>query len=477
MVWLEASGVWARMPEHHEQDNSHDSKISAEDRPKFASPSKESRDEDCDGAHTCSICLDGVDLKDKAVLKNCMHEYHYDCISQWLAQKGQCPLCKANVVSVIHRIKSDGTYQEKELPAPISLPDPHRTEIMARLAEILGVAGLLRDELYALRSGNRGWNQSSHHRQNRNQHSHASNSNERSVNPTQYSLRVQHHAHATTREGTATHHATTERPLRNTITTGNRLSSVDIWGAEGNDKALITEEERLIQWRRDVYAHNVWAVPLGSHPQPPTSLGAPVGRQRRVSQWVDRELQALLETRDTVVVRGFIMGLIATYGILVPERPSRRHFDSQLGNNSYRGNHSQNGERDPVALLRPFLGDRAAHFWHELACFVTAPAYTIETYDRILRYDVPPGGDQGRHATQRGFLDERRNKRSDRSSSYKSQSRSRRRIERSRSRHRSRSRLPSKQQGGRVSENNDFRDDRDEEYGDRWRMWQLGDPI
>lgn len=471
MVWLEASGVWARMPEQEMQRVSHELKLSPK-RSKLEElrlgsvlgADEGSKDGVDTATATCSICLDEVDIKDKAVFKNCMHEYHYDCISQWLARKQQCPLCKAAVVSVLHGIQSDGTYQERELPAPLALPDPHRAEIMARLAEILGVAGLLRDELYALRAERRDGGPSGRQRH---QHTGRSGNTERtSTNPTQYSMRVQHHAQAITRERASRVPGLGEvNPT--SIATGTMQSSS--YGAERG--GLIGEEERLIRWRRDIYDRMVWAVPLGSHPQPPTSLGAPVARQRRVSQWVERELQALLETTDTVVIRGFVMGLVATYGVPVPERPSRL-----LGT----GTSQPAAGRDPVSLLRPFLGERAAQFWHELACFVTAPAYTIETYDRIVRYSRL-GEDGGRDDSHQ--RDERRPRSSYRSRSRHRSRRSSRDISRDRRRRgRSRSRTPRRSRSPRrddrsLAGDDNCREDVVGEHSDRWTMWQYGDPV
>ncbi|KAI3838687.1 hypothetical protein MKX03_013377 [Papaver bracteatum] len=42
----------------------------------------------------CTVCQDGYEKKDKIATLDCKHEYHQDCITQWLLQKNVCPVCK-----------------------------------------------------------------------------------------------------------------------------------------------------------------------------------------------------------------------------------------------------------------------------------------------------------------------------------------------------------------------------------------------
>ncbi|KAI3833187.1 hypothetical protein MKX03_027520 [Papaver bracteatum] len=42
----------------------------------------------------CTVCQDGYENKDKVATLDCKHEYHEDCITQWLLQKNVCPVCK-----------------------------------------------------------------------------------------------------------------------------------------------------------------------------------------------------------------------------------------------------------------------------------------------------------------------------------------------------------------------------------------------
>ncbi|KAK6119922.1 hypothetical protein DH2020_046336 [Rehmannia glutinosa] len=47
----------------------------------------------------CVVCQDQLyqekTIRTIATLEYCGHEYHVDCIKQWLRQKNLCPLCKA----------------------------------------------------------------------------------------------------------------------------------------------------------------------------------------------------------------------------------------------------------------------------------------------------------------------------------------------------------------------------------------------
>ncbi|KAI3838688.1 hypothetical protein MKX03_013378 [Papaver bracteatum] len=42
----------------------------------------------------CTICLDGYGNKNKIATLDCKHEYHEDCITQWLVRNNVCPICK-----------------------------------------------------------------------------------------------------------------------------------------------------------------------------------------------------------------------------------------------------------------------------------------------------------------------------------------------------------------------------------------------
>ncbi|KAM3340177.1 RING-H2 finger protein ATL8-like [Capsicum galapagoense] len=46
----------------------------------------------------CSICISEFKHEEKKKALQCGHEYHTDCIYQWLAKKKDCPMCRASVL-------------------------------------------------------------------------------------------------------------------------------------------------------------------------------------------------------------------------------------------------------------------------------------------------------------------------------------------------------------------------------------------
>jgi hypothetical protein len=66
-----------------------------------------------------------------------------------------------------------------------------------------------------------------------------------------------------------------------------------------------------------LHCHNyqdLWAEPLGCEAAR-LALGTGSSRERRLTEWIERELRALLQTDDVTILRGFVMGLVAAYGI------------------------------------------------------------------------------------------------------------------------------------------------------------------
>jgi len=45
----------------------------------------------------CAICLEGFEKGDSLRVLQCRHSFHLACVDQWLAQSGQCPLCKHSI--------------------------------------------------------------------------------------------------------------------------------------------------------------------------------------------------------------------------------------------------------------------------------------------------------------------------------------------------------------------------------------------
>jgi Ring finger domain len=524
LVWMEASGVWARVPQrerardkrkhnasnkrrkYEEKKNNSSERGSADTNGSCQHVDSSGEVAAESGSLCCSICLDEVTTHHKAVIAPCMHEYHHICISKWLTMKRECPLCKSQAHTVLYNIQDDGSFLERELTLPLKHVS-NREDIMRRLAEILG-EGL--NELVRYQIGRRGQNeQQQQHTFFRNAAPRASDNpnghrGERettaSAGPTPYSMRVQHHVNA----------RRNELPRRSASTTPAARSHFqnfqnNFLGSGGRGQQEQQEEEALIAWRREIYDLELYAIPLGTHHHIPRSLVAPAGRQSRIKEWVHRELQALLETEHTTILRGFVMGLLATYGAQPPLPPSRLPPAEilavngeispsgrlrEVGNNSGAGAEEGGGD-DPVSQLKPFLGAAAAHFWHELSCFATAPAYTIRTYDSIVRYARPGeavrlrrGEDReeekrDRRGGREREVDDRRNYRRRRSTSrlrsrdlhrrghYSKRRRRHEGEEQEAEYRRHRQQTSEDRQGMELDQTEDS----------RWRMWKWGDSV
>jgi hypothetical protein len=45
----------------------------------------------------CSICQSNSSDTDDILILNCKHDFHKDCISEWIKYKSECPVCKTNI--------------------------------------------------------------------------------------------------------------------------------------------------------------------------------------------------------------------------------------------------------------------------------------------------------------------------------------------------------------------------------------------
>lgn len=52
---------------------------------------------DKDSVDECRVCLNGYKTGDTLALLSCKHEYHKDCIKEWLKRNASCPICRKDV--------------------------------------------------------------------------------------------------------------------------------------------------------------------------------------------------------------------------------------------------------------------------------------------------------------------------------------------------------------------------------------------
>lgn len=351
IVWLEASGCWARIPDLNKTGFDKDYQKEPKRR-RLLSPLQGQNGFAVDAgecSERCPICLDRLELNEKAVVTPCMHHYHFRCLGRWIAGgKQACPMCRCTMLSILHDIQDEENFKEEELGSP------NNVSMLARLSEAFGMEEQPRAPHIRMEAGTqveipsgahrrstwRSRNASqSHHRIGSNRHS----VTERSGGCSPYSLRLQRYLCATF-------------PQQSSV----QNQSVRDEGTRNHDEGL--------QRRRRIYGHNLWAIPLHS------TAGAESirrmlrhwgGRQRRLIEWIDRELMAILSADDTSLIRSFVLGVLQAHGSAEEEELA---------------------SQEPITLLEPFLSEHSAHFWHELNCFAFAPAYTIETYDRLVKY-------------------------------------------------------------------------------------------
>lgn len=51
------------------------------------------------GDVTCTICIEDIAMEERTVTLPCAHQYHLDCIAEWLRNKNSCPQCLSPVVN------------------------------------------------------------------------------------------------------------------------------------------------------------------------------------------------------------------------------------------------------------------------------------------------------------------------------------------------------------------------------------------
>ncbi|XXG90115.1 hypothetical protein AAC387_Pa12g1954 [Persea americana] len=65
-----------------------------------SSPSDQPADMVMPDKETCIICQAEYEESEKIGILDCGHDYHADCIKQWLLVKNVCPICKASALAV-----------------------------------------------------------------------------------------------------------------------------------------------------------------------------------------------------------------------------------------------------------------------------------------------------------------------------------------------------------------------------------------
>lgn len=59
------------------------------------------REDEASIGEECPICTEEILLRDLAKLDPCNHEFHQECINQWLEDHSTCPNCRQEVSQVV----------------------------------------------------------------------------------------------------------------------------------------------------------------------------------------------------------------------------------------------------------------------------------------------------------------------------------------------------------------------------------------
>lgn len=68
-----------------------------EDISKLPTRTYRKRSSDKDSVEECRVCLNGYKSGERLALLGCKHEYHIDCIKEWLKRNASCPICRQDV--------------------------------------------------------------------------------------------------------------------------------------------------------------------------------------------------------------------------------------------------------------------------------------------------------------------------------------------------------------------------------------------
>ena len=395
LEWSDTPAGFRRTPSHGDSSGAEHA-----DRLHTTGPALQEEEHGQNG-HICTVCLDAIAQPDRAVLLPCMHDgYHSFCIRTWFALGHRtCPLCKGEVEAWLHDIRGINDFEETVLSGEYRWRTRDR---VAAMAEVHGVdtnrvpeggAGAVRSEQRSETDGGSRsrerygstfrwsatrddrWRSTGSARSD----GEALGGRHRSISS--YRFRLQHHLRATNIDHANASLSSTLTAVRHGDRQGRSVRTHD------DNRG---PHAKSIDHRRGVYERSLWAKPfeVNARHQPLSLIRQNTAcRERRVSEFVDRELRAVLGLEDTGVLRPFVMGLLAFFG---PSMLMRSEADGSISGST------DERSREALAALEPFLGrEKAMHFWHEVSVFVTAPAYTLETYDSMVRYERHVGSGSG----------------------------------------------------------------------------------
>ncbi|XP_075168148.1 topoisomerase I-interacting protein isoform X2 [Haematobia irritans] len=281
----------------------------------------------------CAICLGRC--KNKCFTDSCMHQFCFKCLCEWSKVKPECPLCKQTFKSIIHNVKSEDQFEEYHVQPPtVQIAHP-QFEMDLTQMRIFGVV-----------SQNIGRNEAWNERVHRPLFIYPGNNGSGAVSSS-----------GNLGASGGNSRVAQFRNLRNQYVYRGEL--IDLYRQDYPDSTL----SQL--WRRYVYDRKLYALPVcditGRFRESSSQYYRDNPAQiHRLVPWISRDLQCLLRQtqHDVNTVLESINSALILMNILSPAFRRR---------------------------LQTFLGNKTAHFIHELNNFARSP-YDMIGYDRVVEY-------------------------------------------------------------------------------------------
>uniref|UniRef100_A0A023G766 E3 ubiquitin-protein ligase Topors n=1 Tax=Amblyomma triste TaxID=251400 RepID=A0A023G766_AMBTT len=280
---------------------------------------------------SCAICLGPPE--NKSFTDSCFHTFCFSCLLEWSKVKAECPLCKQRFKSIVHNVRSFEDYDRYFVSSngQSSSSSTSATGGAARVsaASALSNALLLAHHLvYSPMLIT--WHSTPRRR------SVLSFSATRSRSSSRSSRARSNHAAVMRAAAAASTVAT--GPLPTSSTERRSLYELDLWVCPPNNRRSARRFTPAFFRENQACTH-------------------------RLIPWLNRELLALLGNggeAQLAFTTELVLALVTRYEVCSLEFAEH---------------------------VRPFFGERTAHFLHELAAFVCSPLDMV-AYDRVAVYDA-----------------------------------------------------------------------------------------
>lgn len=275
---------------------------------------------------SCAICLGPPE--NKSFTDSCFHTFCFSCLLEWSKVKAECPLCKQRFKSIVHNVRSFEDYDRYFVSSNAQSSSSASAAASSRVAATaLGSALLLAHHLV-------------------------------------YSpMLITWHSTPRRRSVvsfTASPRSSSRRSRTRSGRAGMMRAGAPTTVATGPLPTSSTE-------RRSLYELDLWVCPPNNRRSArrftPAFFRDNPACTHRLIPWLNRELLALLGSggeAQLAFTTELVLALVTRYEVCSLEFAEH---------------------------VRPFFGERTAHFLHELAAFVSSPLDMV-AYDRVAVYDT-----------------------------------------------------------------------------------------